>query len=266
MNTLRAAAVAVIFILMVLFAAVWQGASVKFKCRRRKKFPQKFHKVWCRLFRIRVHVIGKPAGAGVLLVANHQTYLDIPVLGCTSRMAFVSRHDIANWPIVGIMVRLQESVLIERKKRGKVGEQMDAIRDRLEEGETVAIFAEGTTGNGNGVRPFKSSLLAAAVGDGSDQAPGKAFVIQPVSIAYVGINGLPTTREDRTHCAWVGDMDLVPHAWNLLKGGPVDAVVEYHPPITVIPGDRKGAALAAEQVVRAGLLRAPRLWHGTAVA
>lgn len=264
MNKVRAAAVAVFFVLMVLFAAIWQGTSVKFKCRRRKKFPQKFHKVWCRLFRIRVHVLGKPAGKGVLLVANHQSYLDIPVLGSTSRMAFVSRHDIANWPMVGIMVRLQESVLIERKKRGKVGEQMDAIRERLETGESVAIFAEGTTSAGNGVQPFKSSLMAAAVGDGTDTPAGHSFVIQPVSIAYVGHHGLPIGYEDRDHCAWIGDADLVPHVWSLLKGGPVDVVVQYHEPIRYTPGDRKEAAKLAEDVVRAGLLRAPALWRGAA--
>lgn len=264
MNKVRAGLVVFLFLSMVVFAAVWQGCSVKFKCRRRKTFPQKFHKVWCRLFRIRVRTIGKPAGGGVLLVANHQSYLDIPVMGSTSRFAFVSRHDIANWPVVGTMVRLQESVLVERKKRGKVGEQMDAIRDRLEQGESVAIFAEGTTSAGNGVKTFKSSLLAAAVGDGSDGPSGKVYTVQPVSIAYVGHHGLPIGYEDRDHCAWIGDADLVPHVWNILKGGPIDAIVQYHEPIRFAPGDRKTAAQMAEKIVRAGLLHAPALWRGAA--
>jgi lyso-ornithine lipid O-acyltransferase len=252
MSRLRAVVLLFIFTVMVLGAFVWQGISVGCKCRRRKTFPRRFHTAWCKLFGIRVIVVGKPvAGQGVLLVANHMSYLDIPVIGSTTRQCFVSRHDVARWPIVGLMVRLQESVLVERKKRGKAGEQLDDIRQRLTDGDRIVIFAEGTTSDGNRILPFKSSLIGAAVGEN-----GLDFPIQPVSISYVGMHGMPIGRENRQFYTWSGDSTLLPHIWEMLKAGPLDAVVEFHPPLSATVNSRKDAAQLAETAVRQGCARA----------
>ena len=261
MSNVRAFLVLLIFFAMVLLSALWQGPAVKFRLDRRKTFPPKFHKIWCWLFGIRVIVVGKPAKGACLLVANHQSYLDIPVLGSTTPLSFIARHDIANWPFVGLMVRLQESVLVERKRRGRAGQQMGAVRARLAQGDSIAIFAEGTTSDGGHVLPFKSTLLAAAVGE----YPGEAhFPVQPVSVSYVGLHGMPIFREDRQIYAWIGDISLMPHVWNLLKAGPLDVVVQFHTPISDMQGGRKAVAVAAERAVRAGHLAAPRLWRNAA--
>ena len=81
--------------------------------------------------------------------------------------------------------------------------------------------------------------------------------MQPVSIAYVGLHGIPMGRENRPFFAWYGDMELVPHIWEAFELGPIDVVVELHKPITIDEaGGRKELALAAEKAVRAGLVRA----------
>lgn len=264
MSNVRAFLILFLFVVMVAVAALWQGSAVHFKLKRRKSFPSKFHKVWCWLFGIRVVVVGKPARAGgVLFVANHQSYLDIPIVGSTTRMSFISRHDIAKWPMVGTMVRLQESVLVERKRRGKASEQMAAVRTRLAQGDSILIFAEGTTSDGGHVMPFKSTLLAAAVDEPGEPAGGD-FLVQPVSISYVGVHGMPLFYDERLIYAWIGDFSLLPHVWAMLKAGPIDAVVQFLPPIADTAGGRKAVAAAAEGAVRAGHQAARGLWRNAA--
>ena len=81
--------------------------------------------------------------------------------------------------------------------------------------------------------------------------------VQPVSISYVGLHGMPMGRENRPLYAWYGDMELLPHLWEALKAGPLDVVVEFHAPMSVDgAGDRKKIAALAEEAVRAGKRRA----------
>jgi lyso-ornithine lipid O-acyltransferase len=81
--------------------------------------------------------------------------------------------------------------------------------------------------------------------------------VQPVSVAYVGVHGIPMGRENRPLFAWYGDMELAPHLWEAFVTGPVDAVVEFHAPLSMdAAGGRKALAARAEAIVRAGLTRA----------
>jgi lyso-ornithine lipid O-acyltransferase len=261
MTNLRAGVLLFCFVAMVLLAFAWQGIAVKFKLKRRKTFPPRFHAAVCRLFGIKVVVVGKPIDdCGSLLIANHTSYLDVFILGSTAPMSFVARHDAAQWPFVGTMVRLQESVLVERRRRGKVGQQRDGIRARMAMGDRIAFFPEGTTSDNNRILPFKSSLLGAAMADGDGVAD---FPIQPATISYVAMHGMPMNRSDRYSYAWVGDFSLFPHVWNMLKAGPLDVVVEFHPPLSSSLG-RKEATLQAETLVRAGWRRAAKNWRNAA--
>jgi 1-acyl-sn-glycerol-3-phosphate acyltransferase len=102
-------------------------------------------------------------------------------------------------------------------------------------------------------------LLGAAETDmGADQAGHVRTVpVQPFSIAYVGMHGMPLGREDRPYYAWYGDMELLPHLWEGLKAGPLDVVVEFYPPVAADgQGGRKKIAAVAEETVRRGLRRA----------
>jgi 1-acyl-sn-glycerol-3-phosphate acyltransferase len=194
----------------------------------------------------------------VLLTANHTGWIDIPVLSAVAPVSFVAKQEVNRWPFFGTLARLQRTVFV-RRERSKALEDRDNIRRRLSDGDALVLFPEGTSGDGNRVLPFKSSLLSAAelaVGEGAHGAVRHAPV-QPVSVTYVGLHGVPMGRENRPLIAWYGDMDLVSHLWEALGAGPVDVVVELHPPLTIDEtGGRKELAAAAEAAVRGGVVRA----------
>jgi 1-acyl-sn-glycerol-3-phosphate acyltransferase len=260
MQTVRAAAILFTFFVASLILMPWQWTAVRFRLPRRKRFPNRYHRWLCRLFGIRLIVVGKPVkDRGVLMLANHTSYLDILVLSGAARVSFVAKKEVASWPFFGTLARLQETVFVERERRSQTGAARDVIRRRLIEGDALVLFPEGTSNDGNHVLPFRSALMAAAESEIDQDAQGRAkhVPVQPVSITYVGLHGIPMGRENRPMFAWYGDMDLVPHLWEGVKTGPIDVVVEFHPPMTVdSAGDRKTLAAAAEAIVRAGQTRA----------
>jgi 1-acyl-sn-glycerol-3-phosphate acyltransferase len=258
MATLRAASIVVVFLIATLLLIPMQWLGVKLHAGWRRTLPHVYHRFVCRLFGIRVTVLGTPVKGGVLLTANHSGWIDIPVLSAVAPVSFVSKREVNMWPFFGTLARLQRTVFIGRE-RAKALEDRDNIRRRLTDGDALVIFPEGTSGDGNKVLPFKSALLSAAelaLGEGPDGVARHAPV-QPVSVSYVALHGLPMGRENRPLFAWYGDMDLVSHLWEALTTGPIDVIVELHPPLTIDQaGGRKELAAAAETAVRGGLVRA----------
>lgn len=259
-QSVRAATILFVFLLVTIILIPWQEMAVRFGLKRRKTFPNRYHRFLCRLFGIRITVVGRPVQSrGVLMVANHSSYFDILVFSAAARVSFVAKHEVARWPLFGTLARLQETVFIERERRSQTVEARNMIRNRLLDGDALVLFPEGTSDDGNSVRPFKSALLGAAELDLGTDAQGRVrhVPIQPVSIAYVGLYGLPMSRDMRPLVAWYGDMDLVPHLWEALKTGPVEAVVEFHEPLSLdTQTGRKALASAAEASVRRGQARA----------
>jgi 1-acyl-sn-glycerol-3-phosphate acyltransferase len=257
---LRAAGILFAFLLITLILIPWQESALRLRLRRRKSFPHRYHRFLCRLFGIRVTVIGRPIQSrGVLMVANHTSYFDIIVLSAAARVSFVAKHEVARWPLFGTLARLQETVFIQRAKRSQTVEARDLIRERILEGDALVLFPEGTSDDGNQVLPFKSALMGAAEAEVGKEPDGRVrhVPVQPVSISYTGLYGLPMGRDVRPLFAWYGDMDLVPHLWESVKQGPLDAIVEFHPPLSVdSEGGRKALAAAAEKRVRRGQARA----------
>ena len=260
MAQIRAASLLFVFLIVTLICIPWQASAVRFHLKRRKTFPQRYHRFLCRLFGIRVITIGKPAEeGGVLMVANHTSYFDILVLSTAARVSFVARADVIDWPLFGTLAKLQETVFVERTRRTQTGEARDHIRERLLAGDTLVLFPEGTSSDGNCVLPFKSALMGAVESEiGKDAQGAVRYVpVQPVSVSYVALHGLPMGRENRPLFAWYGDMELVPHLWEALMTGPIDVVIEFHPPMTVdSAGGRKALAAEAEAIVRHGQTRA----------
>jgi len=258
MATLRAAGIVFIFLLVTVPLLPVQWLGVKLNAGWRRTLPHAYHRFVCRLFGVRITVIGTPIKGGVLLAANHAGWLDIPVLSAVAPVSFVAKQEINQWPFFGTLARLQRTIFI-RRERAKALEDRDNIRRRLIEGDALVIFPEGTSGDGNKVLRFKSALLSAAelaVGE-SEGGAARYVPVQPLSIAYVGLHGLPMGRENRPLFAWYGEMELLPHLWGVLEAGPVDVTVELHPPLTIDQaGGRKELAAAAETAVRGGLIRA----------
>ncbi|HWY15481.1 MAG TPA: lysophospholipid acyltransferase family protein [Rhizomicrobium sp.] len=260
MQSLRAAAILSVFLLVTIVLIPWQETAVRLKLRRRKTFPQRYHRFLCRLFGIRVTVVGSPVcSSGVLMVANHTSYFDILVLSSAARVSFVAKSEVASWPLFGTLARLQETVFIERAKRSQTVEARDLIRERLAQGDALVLFPEGTSNDGNRVLSFKSALMGAAEAELGTDAQGRVrhVPVQPVSVSYVGLYGLPMARDMRPLFAWYGDMELVPHLWEAMQTGPFEVIVEFHEATSVdTEGSRKALAVVAEAAVRRGQARA----------
>jgi 1-acyl-sn-glycerol-3-phosphate acyltransferase len=260
MRSLRAISVLLTFLLSALFVIPYQSVALRFRSMGYKRIPQTYQRFLARLFGIHVKVIGKPVqNRGVLMVANHTSYLDILALGGIARVSFVAKSQVANWFLFGTFARLQRTVFVQRENRTKTGEARDQIRNRILEGDALVLFPEGTSNDGNRVLPFKSALMGAAECEVGKDAQGRAqyVPVQPVSIAYVGLHGIPMGRENRPLFAWYGDMELVDHLWEGLRTGPVDVVIEFHQPLTVdVVGGRKKLAAMVEEIIRRGQTRA----------
>ena len=138
--------------------------------------------------------------------------------------------------------------------------QRDSIAARLAANEALILFPEGTSGDGNRLLPFKSALFGVA-----GQVPGRmtgdratgAVTVQPVSIAYTRLDGMPLGRALRPFFAWYGSMSLAPHLWRMLGLGRLEVVVEFHPPTNLAAcGSRKALARYCEERVAEGLASA----------
>jgi 1-acyl-sn-glycerol-3-phosphate acyltransferase len=260
MQTLRGIYILAVFALTALVIIPWQTTLLRFKMKRRKTLPRAYSRFLTRLFGIRVRVVGTPVqGEGVLMVSNHTSYLDIIALGGIANVSFIAKSEVEGWFFFGLMAKLYETVFVERQRRTKVGEARDQLRERLIAGDALVLFPEGTSNDGNRVLQFKSALMGAVESQLGTDAGGKVryVPVQPVSVAYVGYQGMPMGRENRPLFAWYGDMDLIPHLWEGVTSGPIDLVIEFHPPMTVDEvGGRKVLAAKAEAMVREGQARA----------
>ncbi|MBN9570890.1 MAG: 1-acyl-sn-glycerol-3-phosphate acyltransferase, partial [Alphaproteobacteria bacterium] len=207
-----------------------------------------------------VRVIGTPIDdRGVLIVANHTSWLDILVFSAAAKVSFVAKSEVQSWPFFSTLARLQETVFVERNRRAQTGDARDHIRDRVLAGDALVLFPEGTSSDGNKVKPFKSALMGAAEAVlGTDAAGQPVYVpVQAVSVGYIGLYGMPMGRENRPLFAWYGDMELVPHLWEAVKTGPIEVTIIFHEPMTVADaGGRKKLAAIAEDIVRSGQVRA----------
>lgn len=192
----------------------------------------------------------------VLFLPNHASYLDIIVLGSLVNAFFVAKGEVAHWPGFGFLARISRTVFIDRRP-GATARERNHVRDRLDAGDSLVLFAEGTSNDGNRVLPFKSALLAAAEGEvtGPD-GQAKPIAVQPVSIAYTKLDGFPVSRALRPFLAWYGDMTLAPHLMGALGLGRVLVEVEFHPPVTLADcGSRKELAIHCHKTVANGVTR-----------
>ena len=222
--------------------------------------PTRFHRVFLRLFGVRVTQSGTPPAPGeaALVLANHVSWLDILVLGSLRPLSFVAKSEIAGWPVVGTLARLQRTVFIDRTRRTATAAVNATVADRLAAGDLIVLFAEGTTGDGTRLLPFRSSLVGAARAaiDGSSGGPER-IRLQPLALTYPRRNGLPLVRSERPGVAWYGDMELAPHLAEFFENGPIDVHVVWGGPIAFEAGtDRKRATALAEASVREALQRA----------
>ena len=221
------------------------------------RMPVLFHRLFLRLFSVRVTQSGTPPGPGepALVLSNHVSWLDIAVLGSLRPLSFVAKSEIEGWPLIGTLAKLQRTVFIERSKRAATASVNATVGERLANGDLIVLFAEGTTGDGLRLLPFRSSLVGAARAALAAEAGGLARIrLQPLALTYLRRNGLPVTRAERPEIAWYGDMELAPHIALFADRGPIDVHVAWGAPIAFDAAtDRKIATAQAEAAVRRAL-------------
>ncbi|MET0269158.1 MAG: lysophospholipid acyltransferase family protein [Sphingomonas sp.] len=189
-----------------------------------------------RAFGLRVRVEGVPLDANVLYLANHVSWLDILALGGATGAAFVSKDDVARWPVVGWLARQAGTIFIQRQSRAEVRGQADALASALASGRPAALFPEGTTGDGSALLPFRASLIAAL-----DAAP-PGIRVQPVAIDYG-----PAARE----IAWTGDEGVGGNVRRIGgRRGVIPVTLRFLPPIDpAVTRGRKAIAAAARDAI-----------------
>jgi lyso-ornithine lipid O-acyltransferase len=257
MGTARAMTVIAAFAALTLPLMPVQALLLRVSRRRARKFPHWYHRCVCRLLGLRLHIEGEVAqGRPVLLIANHTSWLDIPVLSALAPLSFVAKKEVGTWPFISALARLQRTVFVDRTRRTAVGETKNEIIERLKEGDAIVLFAEGTSSDGNRVLPFKTSLFAAAKPSRRNDGSEPAAFVQTVAVVYTHLHGLPLARTDRTLVGWYGDMDMASHAWQLLKVGPLDLSIRIGPPVPLEEfEDRKALARHSEAEVREAVVR-----------
>lgn len=249
MSTLRASLILVLFALLTLPLMPLQALFIALRLPLASYLPCWYHKAVCRLLDVRVHLSGAPVAPGPMLIAsNHISWLDIPVLSSIAPLSFVAKREVASWPFISWLARLQRTIFIDRTRRSAVAETRAQILERLQNDERIVLFAEGTSSDGNQVLPFKSPLFAAIEPNGMNDS---RYQLQTCAIVYTHIYGLPMNRQQRPAIAWYGDMDMLSHAWGVLKGGPLDVHVRLGEPVSLATvGDRKKLAVHAYERVR----------------
>ena len=230
-----------------------QAAILKLRLRSWWAIPLFYHRVALKIIGVRVRILGaKSAVRPTLYVSNHVSWLDIPIIGAVLPASFIAKREVSDWGPFGSLARLHRTLFVDRERRGQVHAQNSEIAERLSAGDNLVLFAEGTSTDGSIVLPFKSALLAVAEPSvcGRDE-----LTIQPVTISYRTLNGLPLGRATRPLIGWYGDMALEPHFLTLLGLGRIGVDLIFHAPINSRDfASRKTIAAHCHQAVRQGLM------------
>jgi 1-acyl-sn-glycerol-3-phosphate acyltransferase len=245
---------------MLLRVAGWTLALAPFQITLRlfnlplaQRLPMIYHRGCCRSLGFKILRYGKQSRhRPTLFVCNHTSYLDIIVLGAIIPGSFVAKAEVRNWPIFGILARLQNTVFVERRAV-RTAHHRDEMATRLEKGTNLILFPEGTSNDGNRVLPFKSAFFGVT----EKPVKGEPLRVQPVSISYTKLNDIPMGRRYRPYFAWYGDMELAGHLWAAIGLGRPTITVEFHEVLTIEKfKSRKELAKACEEAVSDGVSRA----------
>jgi lyso-ornithine lipid O-acyltransferase len=226
MGSLRAIRILIAFLALTLPLMLVQFIF------RSKRLPWFYHRILCKVLGMTVAVEGVIPTMPTLLVSNHLSWLDIPLLSAVLPVSFIAKREVRTWPLFGAMASLQRTVFVDREHKLSTHEKRNEISRRLQAGDTLVLFPEGTSSDGTGVLPFKSSYFGAV--------EGLDVPVVPVTLNY-----------PNSFYAWHGDMDLLPHLWAVLKSKSFRVRVLIHPPLQ--KSDRKSMAREAESAVRGAL-------------
>jgi 1-acyl-sn-glycerol-3-phosphate acyltransferase len=214
-------------------------------------FYATFHRLCCYLFSMEVITEGEVSvSKPTLFLSNHVSYLDIFALSSKLPGYFIAKSEVANWPVLGQLAKIQNTLFFERKGN-KIRAQLATMSHHFDKNRNLILFPEGTSTAGEHVEPFKSSLLQSV-----EQASVRV-AIQPVTIAYTHYANKPMSKLERDQYAWYATMPFGSHFFNALGLKKSTIKIIFHPVVELENFDsRKKCALYCWQQVAAGLTRA----------
>ncbi len=236
-----------------------QAIMVKVSKRHWWHFAGMWHRNVCRIVGLEVRLIGLERQRGATLyAANHISWIDILVLGgYLQNASFIAKSEVAGWGLLGKLCALHKTEFVNRGRRSDSARQRDYLAERIKTGHGLILFPEGTNTSGVHLAPFKSSLFSVAehVAAHIDEP----LRVQPVTLAYTEVNGMPLVRSQKPWVAWLGDVELFSHLQQLLNHGRIVVTVEFHEPISLESANcRKELARYCEDEIARGLERAHR--------
>lgn len=208
-----------------------------------------FHSGCCRIFSMKLVLKGRVSEQSpTLFLSNHVSYLDVFVLGAIIPGYFIAKSEVAGWPILGALAKLQNTLFFERKGQ-RIKQQLKVMANHFSNGGNLILFPEGTSTEGEHVEPFKPSLLQSV--EQSDQP----VTIQAVTVAYTKYKQNAMTKMERDHYAWYGTMPFAPHFFSALGLGKSQVEVTLHSPVKLDEFDsRKDCAAHTHKQVTQGLV------------
>ena len=207
--------------------------------RQPSPWPRRFLRLAARACGVHVTRIGAPLRRNVFFVANHLSWVDIPILGGDVETIFVAQDKIEDWPLIGWLATLNDTVFVSRTDRAGVAGQIALVREAIAQPRPVTLFPEGTTTDGRSLLPFKPSLFASL-----DPAP-RPIMIQPVVLQF---------DDAGSSLAWIGTEGAADNAFRVLgRRGTFHVTIHYLEPFDPTVLDRKGIAAEARRRIAEGL-------------
>lgn len=224
-------------LLLLILISPYYGLGASFS-RSPEQWAQRFFQNLLRALGIRLHTSGPIGPQPALVVGNHQSWLDIAVLAATKPVIFVSKAEVANWPLIGWLARSGSTLFIERGAHG-TSDLNQQISTMLARGRCVVMFPEGTTTRGPGVRRFQPRLFAGAI---EQQCP-----IVPFALRY-----------SSERAPYVDNQTLAANLWDVLAEPVLQ--VDLHFGEDLPAGDARKAIAAHTQDWVEQALRRPAPW------
>ncbi len=164
-------------------------------------FPMLFLRFTAWIVGARVSVVGTPLRRDVFFISNHVSWVDILSMAGASGTAFVAKQELSEVPVIGWLCRLNRTVFVKRENRMGVAEQINALREALQDNWSVTVFPEGTVTDGQSLLPFKSSMISVL------EPPPPGVMVQPVVLDY---------GDNAEDIAWIGEESGLHNAMRIM--------------------------------------------------
>lgn len=215
--------------------------------KRRKKFVKnvrRYSAIALKIFGMKVKYINRPPKSKhFLIVSNHLGFFDIFFMAAGTPTLFVTSVEMRETPVLGLLTEMGGCLYVERRSRENIHNEIKEIEKALNDGFNVVVYAEGTSGDGTKVLPFKKSLLTACTNSEAN--------IMPVVLNYRKINGESVQDKFRDWVCWYGDISFAVSIWRASQISSAEVELEFLEEVHVSKdSDRRDVATKAEQQIR----------------